>query len=191
MSSKSSSAEHEPTKLLGSGQHNAEPDFGKIRPMIHPSIEPLAFLVGKWSGEGVGEYPTVRPFTYGEETVFTHTGKPYLIYSQRTWNLETGQAMHEESGYWRLCGPSPNHVEAMIVHAFGVAEVAEGMIEGTHVELVSTSVSMTSTAKSVSALGRSLAVDGDMLHYRLRMSAVGLPAHHHLCADLQRTTLGG
>ena len=110
-----------------------------------------------------------------------------VLYTQKTWNLETGQPMHEESGYWRLCGPSPNHVEVMIVHAFGVAEVAEGMIEGTHIELVSTAVSMTSTAKTVSALGRSLAVDGDMLHYRLRMSAVGLPAHHHLCADLQRT----
>ena len=47
-------------------------------------LEPLAFLVGTWRGEGAGEYPTIESFRYGVEWVFEHTGKPFLAYGHRT-----------------------------------------------------------------------------------------------------------
>ncbi len=151
---------------------------------VHPDVEPLAFLLGTWQGEGTGEYPTISPFAYGEEIVLTHNAKPYLVYSQQTWSLEDGSPMHSETGYLRLCGPAPRRVEAVIAHATGLVEISEGILEAGKIELVSTTVNGTSTAKNVTAVGRSILVDGEVLRYRLRMAAGGLPAHHHLSAEL-------
>ena len=154
---------------------------------LHPDIEQLAFLLGVWQGEGTGEYPTIAPFAYGEEVTFSHIGKPQLLYSQRTWNLENGQALHSETGFWRLCGPNPPRVEIVIAHSTGVVEAAEGVIQPGKIELVSTSITCTSTAKPVTALGRSLVVEGELMRYRLRMAAGGLPAHHHLSGELVKS----
>jgi hypothetical protein len=41
-------------------------------PPPHPSVAPLSFLLGKWSGEGEGTFPTIAPFRYGEEILFSH-----------------------------------------------------------------------------------------------------------------------
>ena len=42
---------------------------------IHPAIEPLSFLLGKWRGRGEGGFPTINSFSYGEELHFSHSGK--------------------------------------------------------------------------------------------------------------------
>lgn len=63
---------------------------------LHAAIQPVAFLLGTWRGAGEGEYPTIKPFRYHEEVRFTHNGKPFLIYSQRTEAIDTGQPMHGE-----------------------------------------------------------------------------------------------
>ena len=155
---------------------------------MHPDVEPLAFLLGAWQGEGTGEYPTIAPFAYREEIVLSHFGKPFLVYSQRTWNLEDGTPLHSETGYLRLCGPAPRRVEAVIAHSSGLVEISEGIQEAGKIELVSTTVNSTSTAKNVTAIGRSILVDGELLRYRLRMAAGGLPAHHHLSAELVKVS---
>lgn len=41
-------------------------------PAPHPSVAPLLFLLGKWRGEGEGTFPTINPFRYGEEILFSH-----------------------------------------------------------------------------------------------------------------------
>lgn len=41
-------------------------------PKLHGDLQPLAFLLGTWRGEGKGEYPTIVPFAYGEEVRFWH-----------------------------------------------------------------------------------------------------------------------
>ena len=48
---------------------------------------PLAFLVGTWRGEGVGGFPGIDDFQYGQEVTFSATGKPVLAYSSRSWWL--------------------------------------------------------------------------------------------------------
>jgi hypothetical protein len=158
---------------------------------VHPEMEDLAFLLGIWRGEGTGEYPTIKPFAYREEMVLTHYGKPYLVYSQRTWNLEDGSPLHSEIGFLRLCGPSPRRLEAVVAHSTGIVEICEGVLQRSEtvlttgkIELISTSIACTSTAKQVTAVGRSIQVEADVLRYRLRMAAGGLPAHHHLSAEL-------
>jgi hypothetical protein len=164
-------------------------------PPLHELLLPLAPLLGTWEGHGQGEYPTIEPFEYREQVTFTHGGKPFLVYAQRTWALDDGRPLHVETGYWRV--PAPGRLEVVLSHPTGVTEIAEGTFtvgDGElDLELVSTAVGLTSTAKEVTALGRSLRVDlstddePDVLQYTLRMAAVGRPLTHHLAASLRRT----
>ncbi|HTC69718.1 MAG TPA: heme-binding beta-barrel domain-containing protein, partial [Acidothermaceae bacterium] len=36
---------------------------------LHPALEPFTFLLGTWRGVGVGGYPTIESFRYGQEVV--------------------------------------------------------------------------------------------------------------------------
>jgi hypothetical protein len=151
---------------------------------LHPDIAALAMLLGTWSGEGHGEYPTIEPFDYRETVTFEHVGKPFLAYRQRTTRVPDGLPLHAESGYWR--SPVPGRVELVIAHPFGAVEVAEGIVEGGRIDVCSTAVATTSTAKEVTVIERTFQLDDDVLHYTVRMAAVGVPLTHHLEATLRR-----
>jgi hypothetical protein len=155
---------------------------------LHPDLEALAPLLGTWAGRGAGEYPTIQPFEYLEEVVFSHVGKPFLAYAQKTKAVADGKPLHAETGYLRV--PEPGHIELVLAHPSGVTEIEVGSYRLTgdliEIELATTSVGLTPTAKEVSALGRSIRIDGDQLSYSVRMGAVGQPMQHHLAAVLQR-----
>jgi hypothetical protein len=153
-------------------------------------VEPLAFLLGTWEGEGKGEYPTIASFGYREEIRLWHVGKPFLAYTQRTWALDDGRPLHGESGYWRLPGGGPA-LELVLAHPTGVVEIELGTLDGTRVQLATGSVAGSPSAKRIDALTRVIDVDGDVLRYTLGMAAVGLPLTSHLAATLHRTATGG
>lgn len=162
-------------------------------PSLHPELAPVATLIGTWSGTGRGEYPTIEAFDYAESVTFTHVGKPFLSYVQRTRSLGRPHAppmpMHAESGYWRF--PAPGRIETVLSHPTGVVEVGEGhlelLLDGTIViSLATTQVARTSTAKDVVGLERTFRVAADTIEYSVRMAAVGLPMQHHLAATLTR-----
>lgn len=149
-----------------------------------PEISPIAFLLGTWRGEGTGVYPTVEHFSYNEEIRFWHNGKPFLFYEQRTTHPVKGFPMHAEVGYWR---PQPDgRIEILFVHPTGIAEIQEGTITGTEIEVSSTTVARTSTAKEVTKLERTFTLEDDVLRYEVRMAAVGVPLQRHLCGELKR-----
>jgi hypothetical protein len=151
---------------------------------IHPDLQPLAFLLGTWSGEGKGNYPTIEPFSYTEEATFAHSGRPLLSYLQRTWSALDGSAMHSESGFLR---PTSNGaIELVIAHAFGSVEVSEGSRHEQRLELTSRALVPTSTAQQIEAVRRVIEVDGDSLTYRVDMATSGHPLQQHLVATLRR-----
>jgi THAP4-like, heme-binding beta-barrel domain len=151
---------------------------------LHEDVAPLAFLLGRWAGEGEGFYPTIEPFSYGEEITVSHVGKPFLAYAQRTWNLDDGRPLHAETGYWRC--PSPTGVELVVAHPNGLVEVSEGPLAGRSLELTSTTVAGTASAKEVNAVSRRIRVAQDRLEYDLDMAAVGVSRCGHLHAVLRR-----
>ncbi len=157
-------------------------------PDLHPDLEALAPLLGTWAGRGAGEYPTIQPFDYLEEVVFSHVGKPFLAYAQKTKSAADGKPLHAETGYLRV--PQPGHVELVLAHPSGITEIEVGTYSVTgpliEIELSTTEVGRTPTAKEVTALGRSLRIAGDELSYSVRMGAVGQPVQHHLAAVLRR-----
>src|SRR5262249_53330874 len=64
---------------------------------LHSDIAVLSPLLGIWAGQGAGDYPTIEPFRYSEEGGFTHVGKPFLSYSQRTRAAHDRRPMHAQT----------------------------------------------------------------------------------------------
>jgi len=153
---------------------------------LHPSCEAISFLLGTWEGEGKGIYPTIADFEYREESRFWHTGKPFLVYQQRTWSIEDGSPLHTEMGFWRC--QEEGVLELILAHAFGIAEVEEGRVHGNRVEVRSTKMAPSSTAETVLGVSRVFEVDGDVMTYELSMAAADLPLQNHLTAELRRVS---
>ncbi|KAA0101645.1 peroxynitrite isomerase [Mycolicibacterium sp. P1-5] len=157
-------------------------------PELHPDVAVLAPLLGAWTGDGTGEYPTIETFGYLEEITIGHIGKPFLTYAQRTRATDDGRPLHAETGYLRV--PSPGRIELVVAHPTGVTEIEEGTVsvddDGLTIEVDATSIGLTGSAKSITALSRSFRLVGDELGYSVRMAAVGIPLTHHLAATLRR-----
>lgn len=176
-------------------------------PEEHPAIAPLSFLLGRWRGVGKGDYPTIESFDFAQEITFSHIGKPYLIYTSRTWRLATddsGELVHDsrgapvrlealavEAGFWR---PQPEgRVEVLLTHPTGITEIYTGELRSpTSVELVTDAVARTATAKPYTAGKRlyglvpSKTREGEKdLAYAFDMAAMGQPLTPHLWAVLQ------
>lgn len=166
---------------------------GNELPQEHPDLAPLSFLLGRWEGFGKGDYPTIEPFDFIQELTFTHNGKPFLIYTSKSWLLEKdgtrGRPLGTETGYWR---PKPdNHVEVVLAHPTGIVEIYLGEVSGTRVEMATDAVARTASAKPVTAGKRLYGLvdsqrEGEKdLAYAYDMAAMGLPLQPHLWARLE------
>jgi hypothetical protein len=165
-------------------------------PPVHPDLVPLEFLLGRWEGAGIGGYPTIESFRFGQEISFSHNGKPFLSYVSRTWRLdEEGRIrlpLGTESGYWR---PRPdNQIEVMLAHPTGIVEIYLGEISGTRIEMATDVVARTATAKEVTAGHRLYGLTGADgptprdLAYAYDMAAMGQGLQPHLSAQLKRVS---
>ena len=105
-------------------------------PALPEQLLPLSWLIGTWVGVGVGGYPTVPEFQFGQEVTFATDGRPFLSYWSRTWLLDGDgnqvRPLATEVGFWR---PRPdNHCELLLAHPTGYAEVWVGEITVTGIE---------------------------------------------------------
>jgi THAP4-like, heme-binding beta-barrel domain len=153
----------------------------------HPDLAPVAFLLGRWEGAGVGGYPTIESFRFGQEISFSHNGKPYLIYVSRSWLLDDegvpGRPLAMETGFWR---PRPEgKIEVVLAHPTGIAEIYHGEVTGTKIELATDVVARTASAKEVRAGHRLYGMVGQDLAYAFDLAAAGEPLQPHLSAQLK------
>lgn len=156
-------------------------------PAAHPAIAPLAFLLGRWEGAGVVGYPTIESANFGQEISFSHNGKPFLIYSSRTWLIEAdgsiGRPLAMEVGFWR---PQPEgNLEVLLTHPTGITEIYVGTIAGTKIEMATDAIVRTASSKEVTAGKRLYGLVGADLAYAFDMAAVGQPLQPHLSAQLK------
>jgi THAP4-like, heme-binding beta-barrel domain len=154
----------------------------------HADLAPLGFLLGRWEGAGVGGYPTIESFHFGQEISFSHNGKPYLIYVSRTWLLDAdgkpGRPLAMETGFWR---PRPEgRLEVVLAHPTGIVEIYLGEVAGTKIEMATDLVAVTESAKDVRAGRRLYGLVGTDLAYAYDMAAEGQPLQPHLSAHLKR-----
>lgn len=153
-------------------------------PPLHDALAPVVGLLGVFEGDGQGHYPTIEAFTYRERVTFTHVGRPFLAYQQRTWHPEHSGPMHAETGYLRL--PSPGLAELVLAHPTGITEVEQGTLVDGVLRLATTSIGLTDTAKQVRSLRREFVLENDTLTYDVWMAHDTVPETHHLHARLRR-----
>ncbi len=163
----------------------------QLRTDLPAELVPVSWLLGTWRGVGVGGYPDVEEFRFGQEIVFSEFGKPVLHYISRSWLLDDDgnevRRLAQETGYWRPKGA--NVVEVMLAHPTGYAEIWLGEVDGAKIEMHTDIVARTETAKEYTAGHRLYGlVDGKLL-WAYDMAAVGQPLQPHLSATLQRAEL--
>ena len=156
------------------------------------AVQPFAWLIGTWRGEGVGGYPTIdADFRFGEEMTFACPGKPLLTFTSKSWAVDDGRPLSLQTGFWRPT--SPTEVEVVLAVASGLVEVFYGQLvdgpSGVHVEMETDVIVHTATAKEVTKDRRMFAERGGQLMYAQDMAAVGeTRLHPHLSAALDRVT---
>ncbi len=155
---------------------------------LHPDCGPLAWMLGTWAGNGHGDYPTIEGFSFGQELIFTHDGRPFFHYLARSWIVdEDGEKVRDaalETGFVR-CRPE-GRVELVLAHHTGFVEIWYGTAANGKLELTTDAVARTETAKEYVAGQRLYGnVEGDLL-YAYDMAAMGQGLQPHLWARLQR-----
>jgi hypothetical protein len=149
---------------------------------LHPVCAPLAFLLGTWQGAGTGVYPTIEGFSYAEEVSFTHAGKPFVAYMQKTKDAVTGLPLHAEAGFLRP--RDDGRIEFILAQPSGIAELLEGTVEDRDVRLASTAVLGTGSAKPVTATERRFWMEGGVLHSSVAMAAMGMELQRHVASEM-------
>jgi len=155
---------------------------------LHPDLNPLAWLVGKWVGKGRGEYESVPPFEFAHEVVFTHDGRPFLTYYSRSWILdENGDVVRPgafETGFWRV--KPGNVLEVVISHNTGITEGWVGRFDGPKIQLEMDRGYSAPTAKVVTAGSRLYGLVEGELFFAYDMAAEGYIMQPHLWSTLPR-----
>lgn len=160
-------------------------------PDLHDQCLGLLPLIGVWRGEGEVVYPTIDgPYTFGQQLVFAHDGRPFLSYEARAWLLgpdgEVLRPAARETGFWRP--QASGELEVLITHATGISELFYGKARNlTSWEIKTDAVVRTESAKDVTGSHRLYGlVEGGDLAYVDEREMMGQPLQPHLSARLSR-----
>lgn len=162
---------------------------------LPPVLLPVAWMLGRWEGSGVVDYPTIDVQRFRQVLEFGNDGRGFLDYTSHTWLLDDdGQDVRPlatEAGYLRIVpsqeeAPRIVDVEFVLVHPTGIVEVYIGTAGEGKVEVATDVVARTETAKEYTAGTRLYGhVRGDLL-WAFDMAAVGQPMTSHASAQLHR-----
>ena len=157
---------------------------------LHEDLYPVAWMVGKWGGKGMGEWPGAEKFEFVQEVTFRHDGRPFLEYSSKSWIVDS-EGNHirpgaSESGYWRI---KPNKViELVLAHSTGISEGWLGKIsdERPAIQLALDHAYIAPTAKGVTDGARLYGLVEGELFFAYDMAWNNKPLQAHLWSTLER-----
>ncbi len=97
-------------------------------------MSPLTMLIGSWSGQGNGKYPTMEPFEFSDQLNFkllqdSYEQEPLIHFEQIAKVKEDSEFVfkHWEAGFLR---PVDNGmIELQVTHNTGRIEIMEGRYE--------------------------------------------------------------
>ena len=164
---------------------------------LAPEVYPLAWLVGRWHGEGVIDHPATGERAFVNDVVIDHDGGPYLRYESTLRVLEAGPAdgtvWSTESGYWRISTdrpdglPDESHaVEVLLADASGRLSLFLGVVGNGRVDLATDFVARTATASEVTAAKRMYGLVEGQLLWAEDLAAFGHPLRSYASARLDR-----
>ena len=172
---------------------------------LAPEVYPLAWLVGRWEGDGVVSYPTIPDARVRQEVVVDHDGGPYLRWSATLWlavddgdghdgHERHGQVWSTESGYWRIPPERPadtpdgkEPVELLLIDPSGHLTLYAGVVGNGRIDLASDLIARTPDAAEVNAATRLYGlVDGALL-WAWDIAAFGEPLQSYASARLVRS----
>ena len=97
---------------------------------LNPSVYPLAWLVGRWQGNGHSTWAGSKEIEFGQQVEFVSNGGPYLYYMSQTWTMDEqgqpDQPLVLETGFWRMS--NEKSVEVVMSHPEGWVEIWAGSI---------------------------------------------------------------
>ncbi len=157
---------------------------------IHENCARLAWLLGRWAGNGHGEYETIESFQFGQELIFQQDGRPFIHYMSRAWLIdEQGNTIREAAQETGFIRPQPDGtIEMLLAHNTGFVETWIGELhpEQPRFGLTTDAVVRTATAKEYTGGKRLYGyVNGDLL-YAFDMAAMGKELQPHTHAQLKR-----
>ncbi|KAB2633842.1 fatty acid-binding-like protein [Pyrus ussuriensis x Pyrus communis] len=146
-------------------------------------LGPISYLLGTWKGQGEGGFPTINSFSYVEQLNFSHSGKPFIAYTQKTWKLNSGEPMHAESGFWR---PKPDgSIEVVISQSTGLVEVQKGTYDAEE-KVIKLQSELVGNASKVKEITRVFKLVDEELSYEVQMATNLTSLQPHLKASLKR-----
>lgn len=97
---------------------------------LNPALFPLAWLIGRWVGNGHTSWAGGEEIEFGQQVEFATNGDSYLHYISQTWTMDAAgqpdQPLTLETGFWRPI--DKEHVEVVLTHPEGWAEIWAGRI---------------------------------------------------------------
>lgn len=165
-------------------------------------LVPLAWLIGTWVGVGLGQYPTIDDFRFGQELRFWTDGRPFLYYQSLTWIVDDeGNKVKQslsETGYWR---PVDDKLQVLMTYSNGfnelmlgentVTSIEDAVIKGARAELKSDVIVGVEGSKEYTASERMYGLNNGDLFWAFDMAAVEQPMQNHLAAQLKRASYIG
>ena len=155
---------------------------------LHESLYPLAWIVGNWHGNGIGEFAKVPRFHFEHDVTFNHDGRDFLTYFSQSWITDENHnriaQSASETGFWRV---RPNNIlEVVISHSMGITEGWVGRFDGAKIQLAYDQGYSSPSAKIVEGGSRLYGLVEGELFTSYDMAANGEELQAHTWSSLAR-----